>query len=249
LTIFKRIVAGGSVAQYLAVVIGRASCHDIADIAFGVMQLWLEYANTRGPSDSAFEHGGFCEKFDMLGNTVITLVASMPPNQIEALDETFYGHEKSLLFSKISSKQTSTLPHNNTALSNIVRFFTFAAQQSMTLQWGLLDAGALAVVLVAFVDGVPMLSDLLVAFRYPANDHRSKQKGISCISLSLIRTEASKLLDTIQTPAFRALLQTQIFAKRRRICLSLLDALLGSGGGVDDVYTELRNVFEEILYE
>jgi hypothetical protein len=112
----------------------------------------------------------------------------------------------------------------------------------------MLDAGALAIVLVAFVDGVPILSNVLDAFRRPPGDRKGKQKATSCISLSVISTETYKLLDMIRTPAFQMLLQTQIFVKRRRMCLSLLDALLGPGGGVNDVYSELRDVFEEILH-
>jgi hypothetical protein len=172
------------------------------------------------------------------------------------LAETFYDREKGPFFEKVLMKQIKTVPRNDTALSGIIHFLTFAAQQSMTIQWSLLDAGALAIVLFAFVDGVPILSDLLDAFRHPPDDHQTKRRTFleskhssksSCISLSLISTEASKLLDTIQNPAFQALLQTQIFTKRRRICLSLLDVLLGSGGGMDDVYAELRGVFDKIL--
>jgi hypothetical protein len=51
----------------------------------------------------------------------------------------------------------------------------------------------------------------------------------------------------VQTPAFQVLLQTRIFTKRKRICLALLDALLGLSGGMDDEYSDLRDVLEEIL--
>lgn len=74
----------------------------------------------------------------------------------------------------------------------------------MAILW---DAGALAIVLVALVDGIPILTNLLGAFRYPKNDHKFKQKVNSCVSFSVISTEASKFQEMIHNPAFQALLQ------------------------------------------
>ena len=54
-------------------------------------------------------------------------------------------------------------------------------------------------------------------------------------------------MDMVQIPAFQVFLQTRIFTKQKRICLALLDALLGLGRGVDDEYSDLRDVLEEIL--
>jgi hypothetical protein len=241
LTILKYIVINSDVVKHLTVVLGKAPCHDVTDIASGVIQLWLEYASVREQPDESLDIPGHLSiSADFTGGRGL-------PGRVEK-DETFYAHEKGLFFSKILSKQTPILPRNDTALSRIVHFITAATRQSLTIQWGFLDAGALAVVLIAFMDGVPMLSDLLDAFRLPPNDPKSKQKAMSCIPLSSIRTEANKIWDMTQNPAFQVLLQTQIFTKRRRMCASLLDALLGPGGGVDDVYSELRDVFDGILY-
>jgi hypothetical protein len=71
----------------------------------------------------------------------------------------------------------------------------------MTIQWSLLNAGALAVVLITFVDGVPMLSDIVTAFRHPPNDCQFNHDAMSYISLSSIPPEASDLLHTVWTPA------------------------------------------------
>lgn len=254
LTIFKYIVTGGNATRHLTVIFRRSPSRDTTHIVAAVVQLWLEYANTREPTDLAdptFESGFLHPPLEL------SQVLSVVPNQIEKPEETFYEHEKSLLFAKILKKQSQILPRNDTALFSIIHFLSSAAQQSMTIQWSFLDAGALAVVLIVFVDGVPILSDHLDAFRHHTDGHqpkrqtfgKSRQNALSpCISLSLISTEAAKLLDTARSPAFQVLLQTQIFTRRRRICLSLLDVLLGSGGGVDDMYTELRDIFEDILY-
>lgn len=92
------------------------------DIIFGIIQLWLEYARTRESLDSAFEPtSGFLSLTTELGG-----VLSCIPNPVQ-LDETFYGQEKGIFFSKISSKQTPVLPRKDTALSRIVHFITCAA--------------------------------------------------------------------------------------------------------------------------
>lgn len=249
LTIFKYIVAGGNAVQHLTTILTRSSSLDTTRIVSEIVQLWLEYQHIRGMYDLPMEQTKLIAFDGDLGQSLLDMSHSViaVPNPIKKIAETFSGHEKSRLFSKILRKQTSALPRNDTALFSIIHFIVFAAKQSMTIQWGLLDGGALAIILIAFVDGVPILSNLLDAFKRTLNDPSTQDAALSCISLASIRIEASKLLNMIQTPPFQALLQTRIFTKRRRTCLPLLDALLGPGGGVDDVYSELRDVFEEIL--
>jgi hypothetical protein len=246
LTIFKYIIVGGDAVQHLTAILTRSSSLDTAHIMSEIVQLWLEYVDTRGADDLLVEQA----RSVILNGAWAQSLHVMDPGVHPAaplLDETVYCREKSLLFSKILKKQPSIHPFNDTALSSIIHFIIFAAKQSITLQRGLLDAGALAVVLIAFVDGVPILSNLLDTFKHLPSHRQSKHNVTSYISLSSIRTEASKLLDMIQTPAFQVLLKTRIFTKRRRICLPLLDALLGLGGGVDDEYSDLRDILKDIL--
>jgi hypothetical protein len=219
------------------------------------MQLWFEYVDLRTQSDSHTPHTA-------LRNTGASLVWSYEHPGIgqpaQLLEETFYDHEKNLIFSKLLKRQSPHLPWNNSTLSSIIHFIAYAAQQSMIIRWGMIEAGALAVILIAFVDGVPMLSNAVDTFRYPRSDlqstlgtsSESKERTRStytCISVSLLGRVASDLLDAAQTPVFRALLQTEIFNQRRSTCVYLWDTLLGPRGDVDDMYTEIRDVFEQIL--
>jgi hypothetical protein len=246
LTIFKYIVAGGNAAvQHLTAILTRSSSLDAAHIMSEILQLWLQYVDMREAHELLVEQ---TRLVTFNGDWVQSLNSFDPVlHSAPLLEETVCCHKKSLFFSKILKKQPSIHPFNDTALSSIIHFIIFAAKQSITLQRGLLDAGALAVVLIAFVDGVPILSNLLDTFKHLPSDRQSKHNVTSYISLSSIRTEASKLLDMIQTPAFQVLLKTRIFTKRRRICLPLLDALLGLGGGVDDEYSDLRDILIDIL--
>jgi hypothetical protein len=165
LTIFKYIVAGGNAAvQHLTAILTRSSSLDAAHIMSEILQLWLQYVDMREAHELLVEQ---TRLVTFNGDWVQSLNSFDPVlHSAPLLEETVCCHKKSLFFSKILKKQPSIHPFNDTALSSIIHFIIFAAKQSITLQWGLLDADALAVVLIAFVDGVPILSNLLDACCY-----------------------------------------------------------------------------------
>lgn len=243
LIIFKYIFIGAKAAQYLAFVLAQGSSQDTTRVVSNLLQLWLEYASLRGRLAPVLEPVGF------LGNQLGLSAVSTPTSP----DPSFYDQAKMILFSKIESKQKGSLPHDDTSLTNLVHFIAAAAGQNVTVRSGLINAGAIAFALIPFVDNVPVLCRLLNVFRQPTNIPRSNgpcasdASQLPCIPLSLINSEARKLLDTVQTPAFQALLQTPIFTGRRWLCFSLLESLLGQDGGEDDIYTETRLLFDQIL--
>jgi hypothetical protein len=171
-----------------------------------------------------------------------------------------YDNEKSLLFRKIEAIQRRVLPLNDRPLHHILEFVAATAQNSMTVRWGLLDAGILALVLVAFMDGVPsLLSGILNTWKPRQLHHdpnQSPANGVNmtppetntmAISLDLINAEASKLLLLCQAPPVQALFRSEIFIKRRKLCSSLVDMLLGHGHGWDDTYAETRYLITQIF--
>jgi hypothetical protein len=246
LTIFKYIVAGGSAAHYLIVVFTRVPAEHTTHIMSGVLQLWLEYADMRGTlANIPRPH----PELDQDMHYSRYLLPSGTPK------ETFYDREKDLVFSKLLSPQTNH-PHTDACLSSIIRFMVVASQASMTIRWSLLDAGALAVVLIAYLDDTMIPSNPVSGFRHVPKDPKSKNRShsefeqtarSSPIPLSLICSQASQVLDTMRTPAFAALLQTRMFKVRRPICLSLLHTLIGFSMGLDDMYSGLRDILENIL--
>lgn len=248
LTIFKYIFVGAKSTQYLAFILAKGTCQDMTYIISNILQLWLEYAGQRGQRVSVLEPVGFLDNGSQVGGG--TAVVSGP----SSADPTFYDLAKSILFAKIESKQKGRLPRDDTSLNNVVHFLITTADQNVTVRRGLIDAGAIAFALIPFVDNVPMLCELLDAFREPSNTPKhndvsdvSQDTKLPCIPLSLINSEARKLLGTIQIPAFQALLQTPIFTERRLLCFSLLESLLGQDEGEDDMYTETRLLFDQIL--
>lgn len=240
------MVAGGTTARQLVTVLTRSSCDDIKYIASSIIQLWLEYAAVRDQSVGyVHEPTGFLDT----NGSLVASYSNVLPNPSAKVDSTFYGEEKTRLFSGIEAKQSCILPRNDRSLLKIVHFFTQAAQQSITARWGLVEAGTLSLALMAFVDGVPILSDLFDTFRRPITGPKSKRQEAKSrfIPLDSINSEACSLLDTIQTPAFQAVLRHEMFSKRKRMCRSLLDAILGRYGCLDDEYSEIRMVLDDIL--
>lgn len=255
LTIVKHIFVGGKAAQYLATVLAQAPCQDITYIVSSIIQLWLEYAEQRGQIDPVLEPVGFLEV------NGLSIGPAMGMSKMPVPDQTLYDQAKGILFSRIVGKQTGALPRDDTALTNVVNFIATTARRRSVLEiqdTGMIDGGAIALALIPFVDNVPILSDLLHAFRQlttttttttPKLERRDPSEDASspCIPLSLINSEARKLLETIQMPAFQALLQTPIFVGRRWLCFSLLESLLGQDSGEDDMYTETRLLFDQVL--
>jgi hypothetical protein len=169
----------------------------------------------------------------------------------------FCGRETSLLFQKIKNSQRSVNPFNDRPLQKIIAFAMTAMQRSITIRWGLLDAGGLVLVLLALVDGVPsLLSELLDMLGLQTGDDITSSPNVgttlcdgsaTAFSLPLINSAAARLLLLLQAPQFQVLLHSEIFATRGQICSSLLETFLGDDCGVNDVYSDTRKVCTEIL--
>jgi hypothetical protein len=158
------------------------------------------------------------------------------------------------------SRPTSVVsPINDRPLHHILKFAAAAAKHSMTMRWGLLDAGILALGLLAVVDGVPSLISGVLDVLTPQTHRRatslSKHRpqmtspdiDTMAISLAVINKGAFKLLLLCQAPQVQALFQSEIFIERRNICFYLLDVLLGCGEGWADAFQETRDLFAQIL--
>lgn len=253
LAIFKSIIHNGNRAQALFSVFATASHPDVAHIWSRIILLWIEFVQTR-------------DRVEMPQQTGILQVAHTANRPAKKIENSFlapsllYNNEKSLLFRKIEVIQRRVLPLNDRPLHHILEFIAATAQHSMTVRWGLLDAGILALVLVAFVDGVPsLLCGVLNAWKPQQLRHDPNQSpayGVNMtppdtntmpISLDLINAEASKLLLLCQAPPVQALFQSEIFTKRRKLCSSLVDILLGHSHGWDDTYAETRYFITQIF--
>ena len=123
------------------------------------------------------------------------------------------------------------------------------AKDSLISRWGILDAGILALVPLAAVDGLqPLLSPLLDTLGQHTNCDAYDATQLA-IPLALVGTATSKLLSLIQEPLFQELLHSKIFMPRRSVCSALLDAFLGHGHGMNDRHSKIRDLFAQILAE
>ena len=167
-----------------------------------------------------------------------------------------------MLFWKIETAQRRIFPMNDRPLHNILNFIITAAKHSMVVRWGMFDAGILALLPLALVDGVvSLLSGLIDVLVQQSNtlppghtlgpeaETDSNEPNITVISLTMINNGTSVLAGCIQTLQFQELLCSEVFITRRRICLLLLDTFLGSEYAVDGTYSETRKLFSQILIE
>lgn len=156
-------------------------------------------------------------------------------------DENFYKRERKILFRKVSNVDS--------ALFNTLKFFGRAAHESDRIRLGMLEAGALSVVLSAFVSAEFLLGSLV---------HQSTSSGgmdvsssdnidIAPISIDQVNQEASALTILIRKPTFRATWGRQKFEIRRRFCSGLTQILLGTDDAdVDPKYLWTLALFKKI---
>jgi hypothetical protein len=232
-----------------------SSHQDAVNIFSRVIRLWVVYVQIRDRPDIALKaqagdthHDGMYQ-----GPSIV-------------VSHSFHDREKSLLFRKIENSQRRGSPLNDRPLHNIIEFATTVAKHSLTLRWGIFDAGILALVPLVIADGIPSLLSPLVdtlgrcinrnstlpsqqqshPFRTEAAAYDTNP---TTFPLALISTAASNLLSSIQAPRFQEFLHSEMFITRKRICSALLDTFLGDDCGMVDVYSEIRDIFAEILAE
>ena len=257
LAVFRYMVIGGDRTRHLACVLASASHQDVVNIFSRIARLWVAYIQIRDRPEMALQlqagntdHSGVDRK---------TRVAGVAGN------ESIYDREKSLLFRKIETIQQRASPLDDRPLHNILEFAMTVAKNSLNSRWGVLDAGILALVPLAVVDGISsLLSPLLdMLGQHIDGDARylsqqSHPSGIEIIAhntippafpLALVGTATSKLLSLIKDPQFDEFLHSKMFITRRNICSCLLDTLLGDGHGLDDAYSKIRDLFAQILAE
>ena len=254
------ILGGGDCTRHLATTLTNASYQDAVGIFSRVIQLWLAYIQNRDSPDIPLRGEAYFGDSTLIrGMTSLIPDDSALYRSVTASDS-FYIRARGLLFWKIETAQRRTFPVNDRPLHNILNFIITAAKHSMVVRWGMLDAGILALLPLALVDGaVSLLSGLLDAFVQqpkalpPAHkpssgaEANSQQPDITVIPLTMINIGTSVLARCCQMPQFQELSHSEVFIKRRNICSSLLDTFLGSEHGVGDTYSETRSIFAEIL--
>lgn len=211
LAILKCIIFSGSSSQYLIPALSSASHQDAVNIFSHLVRLWLEYVWTRDYVEMNPRHQ--YHHYNWLGQLLIGSPFGVSPTPLRVTN--LYASEKSLLFEKIETSQHHAFLLNDISLHHLIKFVTAAANYSMTIRWGLVDAGVLPLVLLAFVDGVPsLLFGLhLTLTRYIWGGFSGvefpDELNAAIIPLTLVNAEITKILHLIQAPQVRTLHHTK----------------------------------------
>lgn len=235
LTILKHVLESGHHARYLIKSIEKCPREGIVCIFAGTIRLWLECVAMQ-IRDDTLRHAA------PLNNIRGTRTEVELPIHV---DESFYDREKSRLFEKTAN--------TDAALYNIVKFATKSAYCSTTIRCGMLDAGALSLVIVAFINTdfqLPAFIDVSrKRRRKTGQSERSENPGsrTSPIPEDVIRAEAATLTALIHTPTFRQAWRDEEFNIRRYLCSLLVDGLLGRRGEINDRYAWTNALFRKIL--
>lgn len=237
----KLILLNGDSAGHLISALGACTLEDVVRISSSIIRLWLECIQVQIQNEMAYGVSSHHRIIKGLDGRLL------PDTPID-VDEDFHDREKARLFQRVSNVDT--------ALYNIILFATDAVQKSPTIRCGMLNAGALSLVIVAFANSDFRPSSLLTPTK------RGKQKGAgvgqiaaidvnfhapSPIPLDVIEAEASTLSVLMHDAAFRESWRDKQLYTRRRLCSSFINVLLGDFGKRDDRYAWTRALFRKIL--
>jgi hypothetical protein len=154
LAVFRYMLIGGECTRHLACVLTSASHQDAVNIFSRIARLWVAYIQIGDRPEMALQL--------QAGNTDHRSVDQKMRAAGITSNESIYDREKSLLFRKIETIQRRASPLDDRPLHNILEFAMTVAKNSLNSRWGVLDAGILALVPLAVVDGISsLLSPLL----------------------------------------------------------------------------------------
>ena len=173
-----------------------------------------------------------------LGIPLISNEVSLPI----VVDGSLYDREKSRLFRAAS--------YRDTALSSMLKFSIAAARHSSAARRGMLDAGALALVLTALVNSDFRLSGLHDALGDGAPNtcgRRPDALYLYMSTLDMINAQASTFTVLIQSRTFRQAWRVESFNYRRHLCSLLVDSLLDEVGDWRYLCIDIRFFQENIV--
>lgn len=153
-------------------------------------------------------------------------------------DDTFYDRERTELFLKVFNVES--------ALLNVLKFFVKAAHESGSIRRGMLDAGALSIVLSAFVSPDFLCPHLVSPGMGTLKATPSNFGTASPIPVEQINQEASTLTVLIQKPIFRQSWDPHQLDARQKLCAMLVTTLLRSNEEKDPKHLWMLSLFKKI---
>jgi hypothetical protein len=240
----KHIVFDGDSTGHLISALAACPLKDSVYICSGVIRLWLECIEMQIQNQLLYG-GSSHDKIPYAKTHELRLALTTDPINT---DRHFYDREKTHLFERVSNVDA--------ALYKIIFFCTEAAKTTTIIRRALLDAGALSLVIVAFIT-----SDFLPSTLMDLGGKRKHRETQSAhiaaahghyyepfhIPLEVIHTEALTLSLLMHNATFRKSWSDKHFRMRKRLSSSLVDALLGDLGVANDGYASTRALFQKIV--
>lgn len=240
----KHVLMSGRSAQHLINAIAQISFQDTIRVFSGIIRIWLEWIVMQ-------------EKVDRVSE--ITTATSFTTSQSDSggvplpidTDRSFFGREMKRLLQKVL--------YVDSAAHNVIQFFIETAHRNMTLRRGLLEAGALSLVLATFTNIGFQFSGLIDNFEITKRRRKKGQteksyadwslERLSCspIPLDVIHADAAMLTVWMQYPSFREAWSAEQLTMRWALCSSLVNSLLGDLRDIDEKYVWTRALFTKIL--
>jgi hypothetical protein len=241
----KQILSSGGSSLHLIDAIARIDPQDVVLIFSGIIRLWLECIQTQMHNQLTYSTG---LHIGLLGNTDVDRDITLDATTFSTdINQNFHDRAKKRLFVGASNKYTPSY--------NILKFAATAARRHHSIRSCMLDAGALSLVVAAFINADFLASRLIdvtwkggkIIMSKPKHAMHKIVHAHTPVPSDAILDEATTLSALIHIPSFRNSWDEQHFNDRRYLCSLLVDSLLGSNWGKDDNYRWMRAVFRKIL--
>lgn len=231
LAMLKHIITCGDRAMHMLATIAQQTYRDIVRIFSGIFRLWI----------SSLVHILHKEAADRMGegsywfHSGTNATAPEIPTVIK-----FFKLERDLLFQEVSGRESP--------VRHMLKFCIKASRLEAHISRGMLDAGGLALILMAFSNREFIPTRLAnidygrQLFAHPAD--RGYPTAIP-IPIRLINDEAATLTALMNDPPFRSSWPEQSFRSRKNLCSYLLKEFMGAT--LDERYSWARALFLKIL--
>ena len=242
----KLILLNRGSADHLVSAMGACILEDIVYIFSGIIRLWFECVQMQMQHESIYGPSSHQSAF-----RATSIESHLSPTSSIDLHENFYDHEKTRLFKRVLNVDA--------ALYKIIIFATDAARASDIIRCGMLKAGVLSLVIVAFANADFIPSNLI-----NTATNKGKQKeaqsvrivgatgqdggnGPTPVPLEAIQNDAATLSALIHSAKFKESWGDKRLNTRRRLCSSLVDVLLEDFGAKDHKHAWIQALFRKIV--
>ncbi|KZP30492.1 hypothetical protein FIBSPDRAFT_1038162 [Athelia psychrophila] len=243
LAILRRIISSSDHARSLINLLAQGSLEDVRRVFSGIVQLWLESIADKIQKDETLASGRQMRTVET-HSQMQSQTGSVPDIPTEP---TLLEQEKESFFYKVHG-------HDSVLVSIIEFARECATSMDSGTRQAMLEGGAHALVLSAFVCNDYQLDSLIEPFRKATLSRKKGSRGNTIIpappSLASINADASTLSVSIHTPKFQRNWQGGRFEHRLNVCGALVTSLFPAAEDMGEEYAVTRALlFRIVVYD